>query len=129
MDRIIDIATDGRHLSRERGFLKISEEGSEIGRISLDEIISVIIHAHGTTISGSLLAKLGDLGVPVVFCASKKTPGYPDRVKRSDNPTMFYCALINDLLASESKTAEWAWGKTHEDAFEELTFNDSERLE
>lgn len=74
MDRVIDIATDGRHLSRERGFLKVSEGGAEIGRIPLDDITAVIIHAHGTTVSGSLLAELGDRAVPVVFCASNHAP-------------------------------------------------------
>lgn len=74
MDRIIDISTGGRHLSRERGFLKIAEDGSEIGRIPLDDITAVVIHAHGSTVSGSLLADLGDRGIPVVFCASNHTP-------------------------------------------------------
>ncbi|MGH1369742.1 MAG: type II CRISPR-associated endonuclease Cas1 [Maritimibacter sp.] len=74
MDRVIDIATDGRHLSRERGFLKVTEDGVEVGRIPLDEIAAVIVHAHGTTVSGSLLAELGDRAVPVVFCASNHAP-------------------------------------------------------
>lgn len=74
MDRIVDIATDGRHLSRERGFLKVAKNRAEIGRIPLDEITAVIIHAHGTTVSGTLLADLGDRGVPVVFCASNHMP-------------------------------------------------------
>lgn len=74
MDRVIDIATDGRHLSRERGFLKVTEGGTEIGRIPLDEIIAVIVHAHGTTVSATLLAELGDRAVPVVFCASNHAP-------------------------------------------------------
>lgn len=74
MDRIIDIATGGRHLSRERGFLKISEERAEIGRIALDEIVALLIHAHGTTVSATLMAELGDRGVPVVFCASNHAP-------------------------------------------------------
>ena len=74
MDRVIDIATDGRHLSRDRGFLKVTEEGGEVGRVALDEITAVIIHAHGITVSGSLLAELGDRGAPVVFCATNHAP-------------------------------------------------------
>lgn len=74
MDRVIDIACDGRHLSRERGFLKVSEDGAEIGRIPLDEIAAVLIHAHGTTCSASLLAELADRGAPVVFCAANHAP-------------------------------------------------------
>lgn len=74
MDRIVDIATDGRHLSKERGFLKVSEDGTEIGRIPLDEISGVIVHAHGTTWSTSLLAELAERGAQVVLCAANHTP-------------------------------------------------------
>lgn len=74
MDRIVDIASDGRHLSKERGFLKVSEDGDEIGRIPLDEISGVIVHAHGTTWSTSLLTELAERGAPVVLCAANHTP-------------------------------------------------------
>ncbi len=74
MDQIIDIATDGRHLSRDRGFLKVSENGTEIGRTPLDQIAGVIVHAHGTTWSTSLLTELADRGAPVVLCAANHAP-------------------------------------------------------
>lgn len=74
MDQIIDIATDGRHLSRDRGFLKVSENGSEIGRTPLDQIAAVIVHAHGTTWSTSLLTELAERGAPVVLCAANHSP-------------------------------------------------------
>ncbi len=74
VDQIIDIATDGRHLSRERGFLKVSESGMEIGRTPLDQIAGVIVHAHGTTWSTSLLTELAKRGAPVVLCASNHAP-------------------------------------------------------
>lgn len=74
MDRILDISTDGRHVSRERGFLKVSEEGAEIGRVPLDDITAVILHAHATTMSASLIAELGERAVPVVFCGSNHMP-------------------------------------------------------
>lgn len=74
MDQIIDIATDGRHLSRDRGFLKVSEGRTEIGRTPLDQIAGVIVHAHGTTWSNSLLTELAQRGVPVVLCAANHVP-------------------------------------------------------
>lgn len=74
MDQIIDIATDGRHLSRDRGFLKVSENGAEIGRTPLDQIAGVIVHAHGTTWSTSLLTELAERGAPVVLCAANHAP-------------------------------------------------------
>ena len=74
MDQIIDIATDRRHLSRDRGFLKISEDGREIGRTPLDQITGVIVHAHGTTWSTSLLTELADRGAVVVLCGPNHAP-------------------------------------------------------
>ena len=74
LDQIIDIAADGRHLSRERGFLKVTENGAEIGRTRLDQIAAVIVHAHGTTWSASLLTELAERGAPVVLCAANHAP-------------------------------------------------------
>lgn len=74
MDQIIDIATDGRHLSRDRGFLKVSQNGQEIGRTPLDQIAAVIVHAHGITWSTSLLCELAEQGAPVVICARNHAP-------------------------------------------------------
>ena len=74
MDQIIDIATDGRHLSRDRGFLKLSQESAEIGRTPLDQVTGVIVHAHGTTWSTALLTALADHGAPVVLCGSNHVP-------------------------------------------------------
>ena len=74
MDQIIDIATDGRHLSRDRGFLKVSEDGREIGRTPLGQVAGVIVHAHGTTWSTSLLVELAERGAPVVLCGPNHAP-------------------------------------------------------
>ncbi|MGB0505142.1 MAG: type II CRISPR-associated endonuclease Cas1 [Pikeienuella sp.] len=74
MDQIIDISTDGRHLSRDRGFLKVSENGVEVGRTPLDQIAGVIVHAHGATWSMSLLAELARRGAPVVLCTTNHAP-------------------------------------------------------
>ncbi len=74
MDQIVDIATDGRHLSRDRGFLKVTQDRTEIGRVPLDQIAGVIIHAHGTTCSTSLLVELAERGAPVVLCAANHAP-------------------------------------------------------
>lgn len=74
LDQVVDIATDGRHLSRDRGFLKVAEDGSEIGRIALDDVAAVIVHAHGTTWSNALLAELANRGAPVVICGRTHAP-------------------------------------------------------
>lgn len=74
MERVVDIATDGRHLSLYRGFMLVEEDRQEVGRIALDDIHAVIIHAHGTTWSANLVAALAERGAPIVFCGSNHSP-------------------------------------------------------
>ncbi len=74
MERVVDIATNGRHLSLYRGFMLVEEDRQEVGRIALDDIHSVIVHAHGTTWSANLVAALAERGAPVVFCGSNHSP-------------------------------------------------------
>ena len=74
MDRIVDIATDGIQLSIHRGFLMAKTQREEVGRVALDDIHAVIVHAHGVTWSGNLIAGLAERGVPIVHCASNHSP-------------------------------------------------------
>lgn len=74
MDRIVDIATEGHHLSAHRGFLKVEKDGVEIGRVALEDIHAVIVHSHDVTWSGSLVARLAEHGAPIVFCGSNHLP-------------------------------------------------------
>lgn len=74
VERIVDIATDGRHLAALRGFLTVSESRAEIGRVPLDDITAVIVHAHGITYSNNLLVALAERNVPLVICARNHAP-------------------------------------------------------
>jgi len=72
--RVIEIATDGRHLAVDRGFLTIAEKGAEIARVPLDDLAAVIANAHGLTYSNNLLVTLAGRGVPVVLCSANHRP-------------------------------------------------------
>lgn len=74
MDRIVDIATDGQHLSLHRGFLVVERDRVEVGRIPLDDIHAVIVHAHGTTWSANLVPALAERGAPILFCGANHAP-------------------------------------------------------
>lgn len=74
MDRIVDIGSDGLRLSLYRGFLIVADEQAEIGRVALDDIHAVIVHAHGCTWSGNIVAALAERGAPIVFCAANHSP-------------------------------------------------------
>jgi CRISPR-associated protein Cas1 len=72
--RVIEVATDGRHLAVDRGFFVISERDAEIGRVPLDDLAAVVANAHGLTYSNNLLIALAARGVPVVLCGANHRP-------------------------------------------------------
>ncbi len=72
--RLVEIARDGLHLSKERGFLVVKAQKEEAGRIPLDDIAMVITHAHGLTYSNNLLMALAERSVPVILCGDRHTP-------------------------------------------------------
>lgn len=74
MDRIVDIATDGLHLSLHRGFLMVEKDRAEVGRVALDDIHALIVHAHGVTWTGNIVAALAERGAPIVFCNTAHAP-------------------------------------------------------
>ena len=52
--RVVEIANDARHLSLLHGFLLVSADGVEVGRIALDEIGAVVANAHGITYTNNV---------------------------------------------------------------------------
>lgn len=74
MERIVDIGTEGMHLSAHRGFLIVAKDREEVGRVALDDVHAVILHAHGCTWSGHLVAALAERGRPIVFCGTNHSP-------------------------------------------------------
>lgn len=70
----MDISTDGLHLAIYRGFLTVSANGEERGRIALDDIGALIVHAHGTTWSNQVFVRMAERNVPVVLCAANHAP-------------------------------------------------------
>ena len=74
MGRIIEISTDNKHLSVDRGFLIVSEDKQEIGRVALDTIEAVIVYAHGITYSNNVLVKLAEQKAPLVICDKNFLP-------------------------------------------------------
>lgn len=72
--RVVEIATDGRHLAVDRGFMTVTEKGNELGRVPLDDLAAVVANAHGLTYSNNLLVSLAARGVPVILCGPNHRP-------------------------------------------------------
>lgn len=74
LGRVVEIAEEGRHLSKQRGFLVVSAVGAEVGRVPLDDVSAVIATALTTTASCALLSDLATRGVPFVLCGRNYAP-------------------------------------------------------
>lgn len=72
--RVIEVATDGRHLSVNRGFIVISEHGDEVGRVPIDDVAALIANAHGLTYTNNVLVELSTQGIPVILCGPNHMP-------------------------------------------------------
>jgi CRISPR-associated protein Cas1 len=70
----VDIATDGRHLSALRSFLIVSQDRAEVGRVPLDGVAAVIVHAHGLTWSTNLIVALAQRGAMMLPCGTNHAP-------------------------------------------------------
>ena len=72
--RIIEIASEGRHLARHRGFMTVAVDGVEEGRIPLDDIGVLLCNARGLTYSNGLMTELAGRGIAVVLCGANYLP-------------------------------------------------------
>lgn len=72
--RIIEIASDGRYLHADRGFMVIKQGDTEQARVPIDDIGAVIGNAHGLTWSNELLVRLAERGAPLVLVNRQHRP-------------------------------------------------------
>lgn len=72
--RVVEVAREGAHLSLDRGFMRVSEFGAEVGRIAVEDMSALIVRGYGATVSVNLCARLSDAGIPVVLCGANQSP-------------------------------------------------------
>ena len=71
---LVEIAGSGRHLSVHRGFLKVSEDGTEIGRVPLDDITALILAGPQITLTKTLMVEMAERRSVIVICARNWHP-------------------------------------------------------
>jgi CRISPR-associated protein Cas1 len=106
MGRIVEIATDGRHLAIHRGFMLVSAGKEEVARIPLDDIDAVIANAHGLTYSNNLLVELSRRGAIMVFCGANHNPA---AFLWSLDGHHLQAARMNAQLAATTPKAKQLW--------------------
>ena len=72
--RIIEVASDGVYLAVKRGFMIVSRDGTQVGKIALDDIAALVINCHGATWSANLTVRLSERGAPIVVCGHNHVP-------------------------------------------------------
>lgn len=73
-NRIVEVASDGVHLSLLRGFLKLSREGTELGRVPLPDIGGLVVRGYGVSVSLNLIGRLARENIPIVLCGADQSP-------------------------------------------------------
>ena len=107
MWRVIDIAGEDRHLHLHRNSLVIRQDRAEIGRIPLDDLNALIIHAIRCTITTEVSAALAARSIPVVLCDNRHMPtaitwpvsGHFEQADRIETQALMTERLRNRLWA------------------------------
>jgi CRISPR-associated protein Cas1 len=71
---IVEVAEAGRHLSVHRGFLKVTEDRAELGRVPLDDITALILSGPQITLTKHLMEELAERKAVIVTCGRNWHP-------------------------------------------------------
>lgn len=74
LHQVIEIQSDKRYLSLDRGFLVIHADDEVIGKVSLDDIAVLLLSGNGITVSKNILAELSNRGAISIFCGRNYVP-------------------------------------------------------
>ena len=72
--QIIEIQSENRHLSCERGFMTVSSEGQVVAKIPVSDVEAVITASHGISYSNNLLVRVSRGEYFLCFCNEKFLP-------------------------------------------------------
>lgn len=72
--QVVEIAEEGYHLSKYRGFMVVKRDRVETGRVPLDHMTILILSAHQITLSKALMVVLAERGVPIMTCGKNYHP-------------------------------------------------------
>lgn len=74
LQRIVEIAEEGRNLLLSRGFLTVTHEKEIVGKVPLDDIAVLMISARSGYISKPLLEELAHRGAVTIICDHQYKP-------------------------------------------------------
>ena len=65
---IVEVAEAGRHLSVHRGFLKVDDDRTELGRVPLDDITALVLAGPQITLTKQVMVALAERKAVIVIC-------------------------------------------------------------
>ena len=71
---IVEVAQAGRHVAIYRGFLTVSENSAELGRVPLDDITALILSGPQVTLSKRVIVELAERKAVIVSCGRNWLP-------------------------------------------------------
>lgn len=73
-NRIVEINSDGAHISVDRGFLSVRLKDAKAGQVPIDDMAALVIRGHGASLSANICTRLAEANVPIVICGSNQSP-------------------------------------------------------
>jgi CRISPR-associated protein Cas1 len=73
-NRIVEITQTGVYLSKDRGFLTVSKDKEELGKVPLSDISGLICNSHALTFTNNIILSLVEQGSSVVICGHNYLP-------------------------------------------------------
>jgi CRISPR-associated protein Cas1 len=73
-NRVVEISSEGVHLSLSRGFLSVKINDETAGQVAIDDMSALIIRGYGASLSVNICSRLAEANVPVVICGSNQAP-------------------------------------------------------
>lgn len=103
---VVEIAEDGRHLSLFRGFLKVSEGTTELGRVPLDDITALILSAHQISLSKNIMTALLERKVIIVTTGKN---WHPLGLTLSLDAHYAYAGILRDQIGVSEARRKRLW--------------------
>ena len=73
-NRVVEISSNGVHLSVSRGFLSIEIDKQLAGQVAVDDMAALIIRGHGASLSVNICSRLAKANVPIIICDNGQAP-------------------------------------------------------
>ena len=123
-NRIVEINSNGAHISASRGFLSVSIDGEKTGQIAIDDMAALIVRGYGASLSVNICERLARANVPIIICGTNQAPAsvlWPVSGHFSQGIHMqaqadagrplkkrLWASLIKAKIRSQSMVLEWA---------------------